>query len=272
MKSFWRAFFPVLVLVMLSTLVSAQESSTPTRPEDVAQVDSGTIKEILKSDLILLDNNKRYRLDNILAPPFEDTQALEELKRKFLNKKVTIYTYHDPDKNFDRYGVPLAHVISDDDHVWIQEDLVAKGLAWAYSTETSRLLVDTLKEIEEKARNRKAGFWANPEYAIKTPESVKGYANSYQIVEGKILNVTVKPNTTFINFGKDWNTDFTIRIPKKTGNNIFSQQTGQILVSVDPSAWKNHWVRIRGWVEENKGPTIELTHNEQLEHLPDPEE
>ncbi len=265
----YTSFSALILLLMLAIPALAQELPFM-RPEELPQIDSGTVKEILKSDLILLDNNKRYKLDNMRIPPYEDASALDELKREFLNKSVTIYTYHDPDNNFDRYGVPLAHVVRDDNKAWIQGDMISKGLAWAFSSETSRKMMDPLLQMEQKARAQHLGFWANPIYAIKTPNNVKNYTSSYQIVEGKILSVATKQDTIFFNFGEDWKTDFTLRVSAKNWGLYFLKDISDkdLRKILDPLTWKNREVRVRGWVEESNGPLMEVTHIEQIEFPP----
>lgn len=282
-------------LLMLAMPVRADDGDTdPVRPKDLMVIGTGTVKEILKSDMIMLDDDTRYRLDNILVP-MKDAPVTDELKREFLNKKVTVYTYHDSNGNLDRYGVPLVHVVTDKD-VWVQQELISKGLVWAYPStqsntqpamqsdaqsrqDTSHKIMVVLKQVEEKARTQRKGFWADPAYAVKTPDTVKRFESSYQIVEGKILSVYVKPRsgTVFFNFGGDWKKDFSVRIalrkisllglvpdPEPHGKSpkiIFEQNS-------DPLKWKDRIVRVRGWVLGGSGgPVIDLTDKEQIDFI-----
>ena len=142
-------------------------------------------------------------------------------------------------------------------------------------------MVEALKRAEENARAQQLGFWKDPAYAIKTPDSVKDFLNSYQIVEGKILSVNQKgTGVVFFNFGKNWKTDFSVRIkkdfqvlafikdpdappPKKPVKYTYSVKNS------DPLQWKNRIVRVRGWVTQDKdGPLIDLTHKEQIDFVP----
>ncbi len=111
--------------------------------------------------------------------------------------------------------MPLSHIVTDRG-VWIQEHLISKGLAWAFNSESSQQTLGVLKQAEERARIQHLGFWGNPAYAIKTPETVKQYTNSFQIVEGRVLSVYAKQGTytVFFNFGDDWKTDFVGQIPE----------------------------------------------------------
>lgn len=251
-----------LMLMLIAPVRAQDEGDIAATPEDLNFVDAGTVKEILKTDMIMLDNNRRYRLDNILVPPYEDGPAIEAMKKAFLNKKVNIYASRDVEENPDRYGLPLVHVVTADDNIWVQQYLVAKGLAWAYCPESSSSMVEILKQVEEKARAQKVGFWRNPVYAVKTAFNVQDYMNTYQIVEGKILSTYTSSHYIYFNFGKDWKTDFTI---KTTISFSGWYAYGNDKESADPHNWVGRTIRIRGWVFSQDGPMIDLTNKEQID-------
>ena len=258
-------FLIFLALPMLTTSVMAQESDwnyyddtsidneeevSPLRPESMVLIDSGIVTKILRSNLILL-NNKRYKLDNISTPVYEDILAFDEVKKTLLNKKVTVYS-KTADRTVDRYKIPLSHVVRDDGF-WIQEHLISNGLAWATITGTNRKMLKNLLLVEEKARISRKGFWATPMYDIKTSDNLDNYINSYQIIEGKILYASQKRRAIFFNFSKNWKTDFTIELPNKYSPRF------------NTNRWLNNVVRVRGWVKEKNGPMISLKYPEQIE-------
>lgn len=242
----------------------ATEAPAAQKIADMTIVDTGTVKEILKSDLIMLDNNKRYRLDDILIPPHEDGPVVEELKQVLLNKPVTVYTYRDPSHLMDRYGLPLVHVVTGD-NLWVQQDLVAHGLVWAYSAEITSPMAEALKQIEEKARAQRHGFWRDPVYSIKTPENAGKHINTYQIVEGRIITTSNSSETLFFNFTDDWKTGFTVRAKQPVWYAPGIERS-------NPQKWRHRRARVRGWIIENKKPIIEITNRQQIDLLPDTEE
>jgi hypothetical protein len=277
LRSFLSMAF-VCVLLMAPAPVRAGEGELP----QPVVLGTGKVKEILKSDMIMLDNDRRYRLENILVPPYEEAAAQDELKRTFLNRHVTVYSYHEDQesKGAQSQGVPFVQVVTDK-NIWLQADIVSKGLAWAFSTETSQGMARALKVVEDLARQQKRGFWSNPMYTIKTPQNVRKYVDTYQIVEGRILSVNTKGSgTTFLNFGKNWQTDFSVRV---TGDNRFLSQVKDPRVSkdegdkraakdisevvFDPRQWENRLVRVRGWVDGNTAPFISITQKEQIDFV-----
>lgn len=234
------------------------------RPQDFPLVDSGIIKAVPKSDLIVLDNNRRYRLDNIRIPVEYDHDAIEQIRQNLLNKRVNIYTYHRGAENYDRYGLFLAHAV-EEDGTWVQADMVAKGLAWAFCTDTSRKLVEPLKQLEEKARDAQVGFWQYPAYVIKAPTDLKGFTNSFQIIEGEITSVSAKKENTFFYFSKSAPSAFVLKIPIASWPLIATTFSN---VGNDPETWKGHTLRFRGWVEDRKnGAAMELTTPEQIDFI-----
>jgi len=168
-----------------------------------------------------------------------------------------VYTQNTSD-DLDRYGVPLAHVISEDG-AWVQGDLVSKGLAWVFGSETNLDTFAPLLRLETDARTQHRGFWQYAEYALKTPENVGNFINSFQLVEGTILDAAVKQETIFLNFGKDWKTDFTVRVPRKLWRAVSDTEA---------ASWKKRRIRVRGWVEEDNGPMINILYPEDIELLP----
>jgi micrococcal nuclease len=273
MRDIRHSFILALMLLLLTLAMpvrAADEDVTSTTPQELVIIDRGRVDEILRSDMIMLDDNRRYRLDNIRVPPYEDPPAREELEHTFLNTNVIVYTYHNVEDDDEKHTVPLAHIVTEKG-VWMQQDLISKGLAWAYSTESSQQTVGILKQAEEKARVQHKGFWGNPAYAIKSPESVKDYVNSYQIVEGRILSVVVKANSgiVFFNFGKDWRHDFTVQFRANHFLTFMEDPTTGERTNAGVARWRGKLVRVRGWVtKEETGPTMVLTHKEQIDILP----
>jgi endonuclease YncB( thermonuclease family) len=228
----------------------------PAQAAKPALLDIGTVKGIQRPDLLLLDNGKSYRLAGIRIPADYAPQALEALESDVLGKKVHIYA--SGGAVADRYGVPLAYALRED-RASIQVGLVSKGLAWFNASAGGGNMPDVLRRAEEKARAARRGFWSDPAYAVKTPANVRGYSHSFQVVAGKILDVALKNDYAYLNFGPDWKTDFTISLPRKNWRRFGA--------GVDFASWRGRIVRIRGWVESRNGPMIELTNPEQIEFI-----
>jgi hypothetical protein len=241
----------------------------PPRPEQLARLDKRVVQEVLKPDMLLMENNKRFKLDNIRVPPYEDASAINELRQEFIGKPVTIYTYEDVKKDIDRYGVPITHIVRDDG-VWIQEDMVSKGLAWAVPSDKDPEMVFALYKAEDSARVQKLGFWKDPAYEIKNVNEISDYMYSFQIVKGQILSANSTKDYVYFNFGKDWKTDFTIRVTSQFWYEYSNSITHSAQL-LNISSWADSIVLVRGWVESNNGPMIEVTDGAQIQFITGPD-
>jgi hypothetical protein len=112
------------------------------------------------------------------------------------------------------------------------------------------------------------GLWADSRYAVipadEIAESPTSHLGRFGIVEGRVVSVAERSNWSFVNFGADWHTDFTIAVA--AGDRKALRGGG-----IDLAALKGAKVRVRGWIRDWNGPLIEVTHAEQIERLADPE-
>jgi hypothetical protein len=87
-----------------------------------------------------------------------------------------------------------------------------------------------------------------------------GLAQSYEVVEGRIETVAEVRGRTYLNFGRNWRRDFTVTVAGDAAKLFNGQNEGL-------AGLKGRLVRVRGWIENVNGPSINLTHPEQLEIL-----
>lgn len=161
----------------------------------------------------------------------------------------------------DRNGRILAHLVRDDG-VWIQETMLRDGWARVYTFPDNRLFARELYAAETAARNARRGLWAHPDYALRKPDPalLKADIGSFQIVEGRIADAAKVRGRVYLNFGEDYRTDFTASIPPNVVL-LFTK------ADIDPLALEGRAVRVRGYIRDFNGPSIDLTHPEQMEVL-----
>jgi hypothetical protein len=80
------------------------------------------------------------------------------------------------------------------------------------------------------------------------------------LVEGRIQSVGERQTRTYLNFGRDWASDFTIIIPKRTWGLMAAQ-------GMTAAALKGRSVRARGVIEEWQGPALTVTAPAMIEIL-----
>lgn len=240
-----------------------------TKPQDMQLIDEGTVAEIVKPEIIRLKNNKVYTLDNIRVPLQYEGATIDYLKYYVLNHKVQLYQNTTlKEGRVDRFGNKLVHAVFSDNNKWVQGELVGEGFAWAYATITNRDLFVNLRAIENEARVKRKGFWSDIYFSVRNDHTISNDYNSYQIYQGKLESVNARDETIFLNFGKDWDKDFTLRIKKKKGSQFNAKGSNRIINSYNFRNLVGQTIRVRGWVEKNGGPSIELEYPEQMEVLP----
>ncbi len=166
----------------------------------------------------------------------------------------------------DRYGRLLVQVFVIEapgaPAAWVQGRLVEQGLARVETRKESRACAAELLGLEAKARAAKLGLWALAAYAIRAADTIPPQdVGTFQLVEGTVLDVAMVGGRTYINFGPDWKTDFTVTIEARD-RKLFPAG------ALEPEALRGRKIRVRGFIERLNGPMIAVTHPEAIEYLP----
>lgn len=232
------------------------------------------VREVIDGDTLLLADGAKVRLLGVQAPklaqgrdmddwPLADT-AREWLADRVLGQQISL-RYGQAEK--DRYGRLLAHGFLqgalDEDEVWLQSELLRAGLARVYSHADNRLCLEPLMRAEAQARVDKVGIWAHNYYTLQNahnPQQLADRAGQFDLVEGAVRDAQKSGGRIYLNFGEDWDEDFTLIIESKA-QRMFRD------IGLDPLDLSGALIRVRGWVDMYGGPRIFVTHPEQIEVL-----
>jgi endonuclease YncB( thermonuclease family) len=186
----------------------------------------------------------------------EARQALEDMVR---GHRVTLRLAETPR---DRNGRTLAHIVRDDG-VWLQLELVRQGWARVYTFPDNRQFARELLAAEREARAAKRGLWRDATYNVRTadPAALAKDTGTFQIVEGRVRNAAKVRGRVYLNFGDDFKTDFTAVIPPDVMP-LFTK------AKLDPLTLKDKTVRVRGYIRDFNGPSVDISHPEQVEVEP----
>ena len=232
----------------------------------------GTVSSVTDGDTVILDTGMVVRLIGIQAPKLprgndtfkawpKSSEAKATLEALVAGKQVRLRY---GGEKLDRHGRSLGQLFVDaQPEVWVQGQLVAAGFARVYSFPDNRSCVADLLQLEGRARLNRLGIWADPYYAVRRadkPGELAGRSGHYELVEGRVLAAEQAGGRVYLNFGRTWKTDFTVTIDKAALGR-FSKD------GLDPLKLANALVRVRGWVDTNDGPRVEVTHPEQIEVL-----
>ncbi|MFO1060837.1 MAG: thermonuclease family protein [Dongiaceae bacterium] len=263
---------PVLLLLLLGgpSVASPAATADAGAPAAGPEAAGGTVVSVEDGDSLTLADGRRVRLAAIDAPePPPETAdgaapqgtpaaaAREALAALALGKRVTLATGAHPR---DRYGRVLAQLTTGDG-LWLQGELLRRGLARVHSFPDSRALVPQMLAIEAEARAAGRGGWALPAWRVLAPRQAADAVDSFQLVEGRVVGVGVRGGRTYVDFGADWRSDLSLSLDGRARRLCES-------VGLDPAALAGRRVRVRGWLRLSRGPLIEITHPEQIELLP----
>ena len=158
----------------------------------------------------------------------------------------------------DRHGRLRAQVFVGGQ--WIQAFLLSRGLARVSVAPDRTECASELFAAEAQGRIARRGLWAAPAYAVRDPSNVRRDIGTFQVVEGKVLNASVKNGRAYLNFGADWRRDFTATVDPVDMPNFRA-------LGVDPRSYAGQTIRVRGWVEWHNGPEIEVANPQGIEVL-----
>jgi len=160
-----------------------------------------------------------------------------------------------------RYDEILAHVMLEDGN-WLQERLVTEGRAMVMPVyERDEIRLQFLLEAEDRARAGRQGLWRKS--PVVCAGSAKTAFDTFAIIQGRLTGAAQVGGTTYLNFGDDYRSDFTISISKGSLNN-FPEEMKAVITGLTN---RDNFVKIveaRGWVFFSGGPMIEVKTPVQL--------
>ncbi len=251
---------PLLMLAALSVPPPALAARLPAfEPGETV-----TIGAVVDGGELVLADGRRVRLVGIEAPhpaaahsrawPYAE-EAKAALEKLVLGRAVELRF---AGNRRDRHDRILAHLFVG--KRWVQGEMIRRGLARVASAADNRQGVAEMLAREDRARQARRGIWRDRFYAVRAADDAGRYAGSFQIVEGTAVDTAMVEGQLFINFGGDWRTAFSLRLPPDALR-LFRAE------GVDAAALKGARLRVRGWVRGSERPIIDVTHPEQIERL-----
>ena len=242
---------------------------------DLSQPETGTVAIVIDGETLQLTDGRTVRLIGAKAPmpplgwrgedpwPLVD-EAKDALASLASGREIELRF---GGRRSDRHGHALAQVfvVGGGTRLWLQEELVAKGLARVYSLPDSRACIAELMAREREARAKRRGVWGSSAYRIASALDVKRLGrliHSYQLVEGRVASVGEGGGRLYLNFTPDWRSDFTISVERKAVGAFAA-------AGIDLKTLAGARLRVRGFLAWRNGPMIEASHPEQIELLPE---
>jgi len=258
------ALFALVVAGVVSGPIDAAARKLPAQNPD--PVETAIVTAVVDGDTVRLDTGAEVRLTGIQAPKLplgrkgfrpwplaaEAKAALSALSR---DRRVRL-AY--PGQRHDRWGRLLAQMHVGD--VWIQREMLLRGLARVYTFPDNRADADALYDAERAARAARRGIWALDWYRIIDAADAGRLIGTFQLVEGRVKSAAIVRGRGYLNYGDDWRSDFTVSIAPESVK-LF-RAAGVSILNL-----KDRRLRVRGWLVSRNGAMISVTHPEQIEIL-----
>ncbi|MFK4721006.1 endonuclease YncB(thermonuclease family) [Bradyrhizobium niftali] len=242
----------ILIAAALLVLASRDAFAAPCQFESQGE---GRVTAIIDGRSVRLDDGREVRLSGI-EPTATTKQALASL---LVGRDVTLRSADDTP---DRYGRQGGLVFIGEGDTPVQAMLLARGEAIVSAEIADKDCAAALMSSEAEARHQKKGNWADLS-AIKnaeSPDDILAGIGRFVVVEGKVLSVRQAGAMTYLNFGRNWTRGFAVTISRRALPAF--ENAGVVLKSLE-----NRRIRVRGWVEGNTGPRIDVLRAGQVELL-----
>jgi endonuclease YncB( thermonuclease family) len=197
------------------------------------------------------------------APPIFAKDALAALTSLARAGALILAAPPPPVPQKDRYGRLRVQAFGKTG--WLQILLLEHGMARVEIAPDRSECAARLYAAEGAARRLRHGLWAAPAYRVRDAVRLGAGAvaplDSFQIVEGRVLNASIHSGRAFLDFGTDYHRDFSATISKEDRKRFKA-------AGIKPRSYKGKRVRLRGFLRDYHGPEIQLSNPAQIEILP----
>jgi endonuclease YncB( thermonuclease family) len=242
------------VILAASLLTLAGSRARAGQPCQLTTIGTATVAMVRDGRTLTLTDGRELRLAAIEVSNGSQA-ALQNLVAGRLLRLEKLGPDH------DRYGRLVAFAFADDAEQSVQQALLAQGEARVSARVGDKACADALLATEREARTRRRGLWGDPNFAPLPAENrarLMGERGHFALVEGKVLSVRKSGGTLYMNFGPYRTRDFSVVIPRR-------RQRAFAAAGIALKQLAGRRVRVRGWIEQRRGPIIEADAPEQIE-------
>ena len=245
---------PLIFLAVAALLAVSHGAALATACQFESQGE-GHVAEIVDARSLRLDDGREVRLSGI-EPTTTTKQALNAI---LVGRDISL---RGADDTPDRYGRQHALVFVGESETPVQGLLLSQGDAIVSAEISDKDCAAALFAAEAEARRGKKGSWADSSVIknAESPDDILAGIGRFVVVEGKVLSVQQAGATTYLNFGRNWTRGFAVTISRRMVTAF--EGAGIALKSLE-----NRKIRVRGWVEGNVGPRIDVLRVGQVELL-----
>lgn len=251
----------VLAAIALCTPSWAQ---TPSCAGDI-EIGDAHIMRVEKNGVLVMTDGRALKLEGVRlpagaldhAPQVIADRAFAELSGLAKGRELDVRAVYPKEDRYDR----VRGQIFTRDGVWLQLELLQKGLARVDILPDRGECYRELYAAEADARRAGLGLWADPAYVSRLPEQLGPDIGTFQIVVGRVAKaVANQQGGIALDFGQDWRRDFSVLIGTDDVKTFK-------YMGVDPLNYEGKLIRVRGVVQQMNGPAIAVGNPKQIELL-----
>jgi len=236
---------PALMMAGLLWPVAAFATPLPDCAGEVVRANAHIVR-VEENGALVLDDGRRVLLEGIRLPVADGlgapiaVQALAVL-REFATKEAWVLTSTPPHN--DRYGRIRVQAFGTG---WLQIELLRRGLARVSVMPDRQECSPDFYDAEIEARDARRGLWAFPEFSVRDAASFAAPGGSFQIVQGRVVNVSTHDGRVFLDFSEDYRKGFSA---------IIAPEDRKLFRNSDPVLEElvGREIRVRGIAEDFNG-------------------
>ncbi len=276
----------LVVPVLLALTVTLAHAGMPQACGETGQ--PARLAAVESAQVLRLDDGRAVRLADIGPGTASDREPVTGASGEAWADETVLRTgralmLYAASKTPDRWGRMVAHVralpgdhpvgepvvgesstgagaAADHADVWVSGLMVEQGLAVVMPGDGPVACIDALYGREIRARAARRGLWRNPENRVlrANDPALAEAAGGWRIVAGRVISVGETKSTHYLNFGRDWSTDFTVTVRASDVQRFAA-------AGRHPIGLKGHLVRVRGWLREWNGAAMDVRRPGEIE-------
>ncbi|AWM85688.1 thermonuclease family protein [Microvirga sp. 17 mud 1-3] len=242
---------------------AAGATARPQNPTCATETTSDRLSEVTPAGDLVLASGGPAKLAEIRLPETTPARSQAEARLKALiGRQVLVGA----GPRHDRWGrLPIRIRPADDAAagVDIAEALVEAGLALVDPGPSETLCRPELLALEETARERNLGLWADALYKPIDADQISRLQDrfgTFTLVEGRVNSIGERKQRVYLNFGRHWAEDFTIIIPQRTWRTMTAR-------GLSAANLKGRRIRVRGILEPWQGAALTVVVPEMIQRL-----
>jgi len=164
------------------------------------------IVRVEKDGTLILNNGRAVILEGLRLPGADRPAApVAGQALAILRALASGLTLTSTRPRNDRYGRIRVQAFGTG---WLQTELLKRGLARVAVLPDRQECSPDFYEAETAARSAGRGLWALPEFAVRQAQPFSAPAGSFQLVQGRIVNVASHDGRIFLDFSQDYRKGF----------------------------------------------------------------